>query len=540
MGKKEMLVSSGGDPAGLEAALRELEDSNTTGRIWGKDHTLWKPEPVEIAERLGWLNVTDWLEERLPQLYAFGAEVRRAGFKHAVILGMGGSSLGAETLRRVIGSRRDHPKMIVLDSTLPAVVRGVAETIDPKKTLFLVSSKSGTTTEPLCLFQYFQKLVPSASGSAGDNFVAITDPGTPLAALAEAQKFRRTFLNPADIGGRYSVLSYFGMVPAAIMGIDIPRLIERANMMRQQCRQDSPRRNPGSYLGTVMGTMALKGRDKLTIVTSPPVSGFGLWVEQLIAESTGKEGRGIVPVVGEPRLEPQYYGDDRLFIYIRLKDSANAETDDWIKRLKDSGQPAVTLEMSDIYDLGAEFFRWEFATAVAGAVLGINPFDQPNVQSAKKATEDTLQNYQRTGELASLKVDKPQDNFLSSAGAGDYLAVLAYLPQSEETDRVIAGFRRRVARKYRIATTIGYGPRYLHSTGQLHKGGANKGHFILVTASHRSDLAIPDRSYTFGVLADAQALGDAQALRSSGRRLSGLHLSRDDAAALTKALNEVG
>jgi len=519
---------------------RGLAASDTAGRIWGKDHTLWKPEPAEIAERLGWLNVTDWLEEQLPQLDAFGDEVRRAGFKHAVILGMGGSSLGAETLRLVLGSNRGYPEIIVLDSTLPSVVRGVAERIEPERTLFLVSSKSGTTTEPLCLFQYFQELVQSASGksSAGDNFVAITDPGTPLAALAEAQKFRRVFLNPADIGGRYSVLSYFGMVPAAIIGIDIPRLIERANTMRQKCREESPR-NPGTYLGTVMGTMALRGRDKLTIVTSSAVSGFGLWVEQLIAESTGKEGKGIVPVVGEPRLEPRYYGDDRLFIYIRLKDGADAGTDDWIERLKGFGQPALTLEMGDSYGLGAEFFRWEFATAVTGAVLGINPFDQPNVQSAKKATEDTLRNYQRTGELTLAEVDGPPENFLSGAGEGDYLAVLAYLPQSQETDRVITEFRGRVARKYRIATTVGYGPRYLHSTGQLHKGGANKGHFVLVTASRRSDLAIPDRPYTFGVLADAQALGDARALRSSGRRLSGLRLSRDDAAVLTKALKEV-
>jgi glucose-6-phosphate isomerase len=517
----------------------ELADKNIAGRIWQRDYTLWKPEPAEIAERLGWLNVTDWLEEQLPQLDAFGGEVRQAGFRHAVVLGMGGSSLCAETLRRVFGSASGHPELIVLDSTLPAVVRGVAERVEPEKTLFLVASKSGTTTEPLCLFQYFHEMVQSASGSPGDNFVAITDSGTPLAALAEEHKFRRTFLNPADIGGRYSVLSYFGMVPAAIMGIDIPRLIKRANAMRQRCREDSPG-NPGTYLGTVMGTMTLKGRDKLTIVTSWAVQGFGLWVEQLIAESTGKEGKGIVPVVGEPRLEPGYYGDDRLFIHIRLKDGADAETDDWIERLKGSGHPAVTLEMDDSYDLGAEFFHWEFATAVAGAVLGINPFDQPNVQSAKKATEDTLESYRRTGELAPLKIEEPQHDFLSGAKKGDYLALLAYLPQSGETDGVIAEFRRRLAQKYKIATTAGYGPRYLHSTGQLHKGGANKGHFIMVTASHRNDLAIPGRPYTFGVLADAQAVGDVRALLSSGRRLSGLHLSRDDAAALAKALNEVG
>jgi glucose-6-phosphate isomerase len=517
----------------------ELTERNTAGRIWDRDYTLWKPEPTEITERLGWLDVTEWLEKQLPRLGEFGGEVRRADFRHAVVLGMGGSSLCAETLRQVIGSKRGYPELIVLDSTLPAVVRGVAEKIEPAKTLFLVASKSGTTTEPLCLFQYFHKLVSSASGSAGDNFIAITDPGTPLAALAEEHKFRRTFLNPADIGGRYSVLSYFGMVPAAIMGIDIPRLIERANRMRRRCREDSPH-NPGTHLGTTMGTMALKGRDKLTIVTSSAVQGFGLWVEQLIAESTGKEGKGIVPVVGEPGLEPDYYGDDRLFIYIRLKESPDAETDDWIGRLRDSGQPAVTLEMEDVYDLGAEFFRWEFATAVAGAVLGINPFDQPNVQSAKKATEDTLESYRRTGKLALAEVDKPEDNFLSDISAGDYLAVLAYLPRSGETDGVIAEFRRRLARKYKIATTAGYGPRYLHSTGQLHKGGANKGHFILVTAGHQSDPAIPGRPYTFGVLADAQAVGDARALKATGRHLAGLHLSRDDAATLAGALNKVG
>jgi glucose-6-phosphate isomerase len=517
----------------------ELTDSSIAKRIWEKDYTLWKPEPAEITERLGWLDVTDWLEKQLPRLDQLGDEVRRAGFRHAVVLGMGGSSLCAETLHQVIGSASGHPELIVLDSTLPAVVRGVTEKIEPEKTLFLVASKSGTTTEPLCLFQYFHKLVSSASGSAGDNFIAITDPGTPLAALGGEHRFRRTFLNPADVGGRYSVLSYFGMVPAAIMGIDISKLISRANRMRERCREDSPN-NPGTYLGTVMGTMALKGRDKLTIVTSSAVQGFGLWVEQLIAESTGKEGKGIVPVVGEPRLEPGYYGDDRLFIHIRLKDGADAETDDWIERLKGSGHPAVTLEMDDSYDLGAEFFHWEFATAVAGAVLGINPFDQPNVQSAKKATEDTLGDYQRTGKLAPLKIEEPRGNFLASAKKGDYLAVLAYLPQSGETDEVISDFRRRVARKYKIATTAGYGPRYLHSTGQLHKGGANKGHFILVTASHQGKPAIPGRPYTFGVLADAQAAGDARALKAKGRHLAGLHLSRDDAATLAGALNKVG
>lgn len=505
----------------VTSALASLDDRQVISRIWSGDHTVWKPDPTEISDRLGWLTVTDFMREQLPELEAFGKEVRNAGFRWFVLLGMGGSSLGPEVLRQTFGSAPGYPELIVLDSTVPGWVESVADAIDPAQTLFLVSSKSGSTTEPNMFYAYFRGLVEQTVGKelAGSHFIAVTDPGSSLAKLGEDQGFRRVFLNPTDLGGRYSVLSYFGLVPAAVIGLDVAKLLDRADRMRGSTEPGILiADNPGAWLGTVMGVNARAGRDKLTLVTSPVISSFGLWVEQLIAESTGKDGIGIVPVAGEPLVSPGLYGDDRLFVYLRLAGDDNASTDAAIKVLEDSGQPVVRLDLADIYDLGAEFFRWEMATAVGGSVLQINPFDQPNVQAAKDMTESVLGQFESSGELPGMEEPGSIGELLNQAGAGDYLAIMAYIPQSTEVDVALDDLRKRVMEKYGIATTMGYGPRFLHSTGQLHKGGPASGLFLQITGEQVNDLKIPGVPFTFGVLADAQAVGDFQALRSSGRR----------------------
>ena len=526
----------------LEAAVADLGRRDVIARIWRKDHTVWKPEPTEISNRLGWLNITDLMWEQTSALQSFAQEVRGAGFRFVVLLGMGGSSLGPEVLRETFGSAEGYPQLIVLDSTLPACVQAVTKRIDPIRTLFLVSSKSGTTVEPLSLLSHFQSLVTSATGKerSGRNFVAITDPGSPLAKLAEKDRFRHAFLNPPDIGGRYSILSYFGLVPAALMGIDVSLLLERADRLREACVSKAEvQENPGAWLGAIMGALALRGLDKLTVVASPAISAFGAWVEQLIAESTGKEGKGIVPVVGEPLVEPTYYGDDRLFIYLRLDGDNSSALDKAIERVKSAGLPVVLLRMRDCYDLGAEFFRWEFATAVAGAILGIHPFDQPNVEQAKAATNRVLQEYMASGCLPLAEAANSLNDLLAEVQKGKYLAITAYAPQIPEMDKALAGLRRKVLGRYHIATTLGYGPRYLHSTGQLHKGGPDTGLFLQITADHRRDLPIPGKPYTFGVLADAQALGDLQALQSLGRRVARIHSGRGDAPAVSRLISKL-
>jgi glucose-6-phosphate isomerase len=526
----------------VEKTAADLEQRDVTGRIWQKDHTVWKPDPTEITNRLGWLNVTELMREQVTVLESFAREVRDAGFRHTVLLGMGGSSLGTRVLRDTFGSTPGYPELIVLDSTVPGCVQYVTETIDPTRTLFIVSSKSGTTIETVSLFRYFRSLVASATGKekSGRNFTAITDVGTPLARTAEADGFRQLSLNPSDIGGRYSVLSYFGLVPAALMGIDIKDLLERADDMRNQCMPDTAtRENPGALLGAALGTLALQGRDKLTLITSTAISSFGLWVEQLIAESTGKEGKGIIPVVGEPIVEPVYYDNDRLFVYLRLQNEQNSATDKAIKQIRASGQPVIIIDIQDKYDLGGEFFRWEFATAVAGALLSINPFIQPNVQAAKQATEHVLQQFLTSGSLPQAEATGSLTDLLAKAGKGDYLAILAYVRQTVEMDDTLANLRQKVLKKYQIATTTGYGPGYLHSSGQLHKGGPDSGLFLIITTAHGKDLPIPGKDYSFGTLARAQAAGDIQALQLSGRRLARIHFGSEDASNLSRLISAV-
>ena len=528
--------------AGVESALSGLKSRRVISRIWSGDHTVWKPDPTEISNRLGWLTVTDAMREQTPAMQALAQEVRDAGIRHVVLLGMGGSSLGPEVLRQTFGSAPGYPELIVLDSTVPGWVQSVTDAIDPAHTLFLVSSKSGSTTEPNMFYAYFRGLVEKAAGKdgAGQHFIAVTDAGTSLEKLAIDQGFRRVFANPPAIGGRYSVLSYFGLVPATLIGLDLSKLIDRADRMREETFSNvTVQENPGAWLGAVMGVLAQQGRDKLTLVTSPSIGSFGLWVEQLIAESTGKEGLGIIPVAGEPLTSPNHYGGDRLFVYLRLDGDNNDESDRAVQAIQESGQPLVRLNLMDKYDVGAEFFRWEMATAVAGSILGINPFDQPNVQAAKDMTDSVLGQFERSGELPPMEASSSLGDLLSQGGPGDYLVIMAYIRQTPQVDQALDDLRRKVTARHGIATTMGYGPRFLHSTGQLHKGGPGSGLFLQLTGEHAHDLTIPGAPYTFGVLADGQAVGDLRALLASLRRAVRVDLGTNPEAAIRGMVGEV-
>jgi transaldolase/glucose-6-phosphate isomerase len=528
-------VSLGDHQEAVEATLSELGEADVPGRIWRKDHTVWKPDPTEIADRLGWLTVTDLMEEQAANLRAFAKDVKDKGVRHVVLLGMGGSSLGPEVLRSTFGSAPGYPELIVLDSTVPDWIQSVTDVIDPAHTLFLVSSKSGGTVETMTAYRYFRAIVDKTLGetAAGNCFVAITDSESPLERLAKAEGFLRVFANPSTIGGRYSVLSYFGMVPACLAGIDVSLLLDRADHLRESSASCVPTdENPGVWLGSVMATMAKAGHDKLTVLTSPTLSSFGLWAEQLIAESLGKEGMGIIPVAREPLLAPQHYGDDRLFVYLRLDGDNATGTDAGVEALRAAGHPIVQLDLRDRFDIGAEFYRWEFAIAVAGAVLEVNPFNQPNVQSAKDKTAEVLKGYAASGSLPGHDAPTSLTDLLEGASAGDYLAIMAYVEQTPETDTALESLRRQIMEKHRIATTVGYGPRFLHSTGQLHKGGPITGLFLQITTDYQHDIAIPGEDYSFGTLADAQSLGDLQTLESLGRRTAKARLTGDVAAGI--------
>ncbi len=506
----------------ISKTLDDLASSHTIERIWTRDHTLWKPSPTEIDNRLGWLTVLDHMQDGLAELRSFEQAAREARITDVVLLGMGGSSLGPEVLRCTFGSAKGFPKLWVLDSTVPGWVRQVTKAIQPARTLFLLASKSGGTIEVMSLFAHFWELVRRTKGNRGGaQFVAITDPGTGLEELARERGFWRTFTNQPDIGGRYSVLSYFGLVPAALLGLDVSKLLSRALAMREACRHTThPKDNPGAALGGMMAAMAMAGRDKVTLLTSPALNSFGLWVEQLLAESTGKEGTGIVPVAGEPLASPTAYGADRLFVTLRLKGDRNAALDRSIITLQRAGHPVFRLNLADRYDLGGEFFRWEFATAVAGHALGIHPFDQPNVQESKDNTGRVLKEVETQGRFPSLPMLTPKQaltQLLEQATPNRYLAILAYTTPSPQLDASIRALRKAVMLRHHIATTAGYGPRYLHSTGQLHKGGPNSGLFLELVDSMKPDLPVPGKFYSFGTLAQAQAVGDLQSLQTHQR-----------------------
>jgi transaldolase/glucose-6-phosphate isomerase len=496
-----------------EATLQRLQDDRIVQRIWDKDHTVWRPDPHEITNRLGWLTLTDVMRPMLQDLQSFASEVREEGYKYVVLMGMGGSSLGTEVLRQSLGSAPGYPELVVLDSTEPGWVEGVSAAIDPAHTLFIASSKSGGTIEVHSFYRYFKDKVAQAVGSAatGAHFVAITDSGTSMERLATDEGFRRVFLNPADIGGRFSVLSLFGLVPAALAGMDVERLLAEAERMSVEC----------------------------TLVTSPALASYGLWAEQLIAESLGKEDKGIIPIAAEPLADTSHYSNDRLFVYLRLDRDDNDATDAHIQALDRAGHPTVCLEMRDCYGLGAEFFRWEFATAVAGHILDVHAFDQPNVQEAKDLTQKGLERYRADGRLPTPAATPSPAELLATATAGDYVALQAYLVQSQDVDEALQHLRLAILERFNLPVVSGYGPRYLHSTGQLHKGGPATGVFIQLVQEHADEVPIPGEPYGFRVLAESQALGDLEALRSRDRRVSRVTLEADAVAginALTASL----
>jgi len=539
----------------FKSGLHALQDVEAARRIWARDGSLWKHEAeaaAEIEGRLGWLDLPTTMPLEVSRLKALATEVQAAGIQRVVLLGMGGSSLAAEVTRHVLGVSSGYPDLTVLDSTDPTQIRCVAQAGPLSRTLFIVASKSGTTIETQSLFAYFKDLLISEVGPErwAKHFVAITDAGTPLEDLARAGRFRALYLTPPDVGGRFSALSFFGLVPAAIIGVDLDRLLGRAKGMAWQCRGlAQPTENPGLVLGAILGELAHQPgepRDKMTLLASPDLSPFGAWAEQLIAESTGKEGVGIIPVEDERLSSIEHYGTDRLFVYLRLEEAENGINDARVSALVEDGHPVVVLRLSDLYDLGAEFFRWEFATAVAGQRLGINPFNQPNVESAKAQARTALECYRQSHSLPQEPVVVSQGilsvygrnlhtsgvtghlkAFLTEATQGDYVALTAYVARRSTNHALLQSMRRNISDALRLATTVGFGPRFLHSTGQLHKGGANKGLFLQITQHDTDDLPIPGQPYGFGVLKQAQALGDLKALRRGGRRVMGVNIGTD-------------
>ena len=559
----QQVESLGSYQSHFEAALRRAEPEGFVRRIWAKDAALWKSTAADqkiINNSLGWLTVAEWTAQRLDQIETFGREVRDAEFTHLMLLGMGGSSLCPEVFRRTFGRREGFPELLVLDTTDPDTIADFESRVDLVKTLFIVSSKSGSTVEPLSFYKYFFDRVRSLKqDQAGENFVAITDPGTLMERIAREAKFRQVFLNPPDIGGRYSALSYFGMLPAALMGLDVAAILQNAiGATEASATSVAAEANQALRLGCALGTLANNGRNKLTLLTSPDISSLGLWIEQLVAESTGKEGKGIVPVVGEPLDPAEAYGADRVFVAVftgRLDD----ETETRLRSLEADGHPVLRRNLADPLNLGAEFFIWEFATAVAGLLLEINPFDQPNVQESKDNTNSLLAEFKKSGSLPeqellaaddALKIYgataggrsagvSPMDivkDHLSRVKPGDYIALLAYIQETDAHDEQLQAIRMRLRDRFQAATTTGYGPRFLHSTGQLHKGGPDSGVFIQLTCDANTDLAIPGEPYTFGILRQAQALGDFSSLASRDRRAIRVHLGSDVEAGLKKFL----
>jgi len=521
----------------VDSQVAALQKEEAGRRLWAKDSTLWSSDPgkrEEIRDRLGWLNVAEKMLEHASEFRQLALDGRV--YSDVVLLGMGGSSLGPDVLRNTFGSVKGHPKMHVLDTTDPATILATRRKIQLGKTLFVVASKSGETTETLSHFAYFWDQVQKSGkgGKPGHQFAAITDPGTSLEKLAKEHGFRWIFPNPPDIGGRYSVLSYFGLVPGALMGANVAELLERATEMASSCADSVPAEsNPGVWLGAVMGRLALQGRNKLTLICSPKVATFGYWVEQLLAESTGKQGKGIVPVEGEPLGRPPVYGADRLFVYIRMDADAPNRA---VTALEKAGQPVVTLTLRDTLDLGGEFLRWEIATAIAGAILGIDPFDQPNVQESKDNTKRVLAKFKSAGKLPSAESTPAArartgvEALIARAKPAAYFAIMAYTARTATSEAAISAIRTAVRDSTHIATTAGYGPRFLHSTGQLHKGGPKTGLFLQIVQQDVQDVPIPGQPFSFSILKQAQSLGDLQSLSSRRLPVVRVTLGKDPAA----------
>ncbi|MGH9864913.1 MAG: bifunctional transaldolase/phosoglucose isomerase, partial [Candidatus Acidiferrales bacterium] len=553
-------------PQALDQAVKQVIDEWTTGgkmrRLWAHDTTLWTGD--DEAKWLGWLGVTEDQIAHANQLTDVAKEVKAEEFTHALLLGMGGSSLCPEVLSKTFGRTPGFPELHVLDSTDPAQIKAVESQIDIKKTLFIVSSKSGSTLEPNIFKQYFFERAKQASGAkrAGKQFIAITDPGSNLQTVAEGDKFRNIFYGMPSIGGRYSALSDFGLVPAATMGVDVKKFLDRTEEMVHACASSVPaNENPGAVLGVILGVLAKNGRDKVTLITSPGIRDLGAWLEQLLAESTGKQGKGLIPVDREEIGAPEVYGNDRVFAYVRLESAPDAQQDVKVLALEKAGQPVVRISLRDSYDLGQSFFRWEIATAVAGAIIGINAFNQPDVEASKIATKNLTEQYEKTGSLPQeqpffeergVKLFTDDKNaaalnqivgsgkslaaylraHLGRLKAGDYFATLAFIPMNDEHEKSLQAIRHAVRDKKRVATCLGFGPRFLHSTGQAYKGGPNTGVFLQITCDDAADLPVPGQKYTFGVVKAAQARGDFAVLVERNRRALRIHLGADVRAGL--------
>jgi len=553
--------------AAIAASFADWKNNNKVARLWKKDASLWSG--TDESNWLGWLNIT---QEQIANLAIFrklAQEVKKAKFRHVLLLGMGGSSLCPEVLRLTFGKIPGFPELHVLDSTDPGQIKALERKLDLRKTLCIVSSKSGSTLEPNIFKQYFFERITAKVGpeKAGSHFVAITDPSSKMQQVAETDHFRHIFAGVPSIGGRYSALSNFGIVPGASMGLDLAKFLKPTQEMVKACGPGSAADvNPGAVLGMILGVAANHGRDKLTIITSPGIFDLGAWLEQLIAESTGKIGKGIIPVDREKLVKPAAYGNDRVFAYLRLSNETNKAQDAAVNAIERAGHPVVRIVLPNKYDLGQEFFRWEIATAVAGSILCINPFNQPDVEASKVETKKLTTEYEANGKLPpetpfftanGIKLFADEKNaaalktggkladvlraHLSRIGPGDYFAVLGYITMNPQNERALQGIRHQVRDAKRVATCLGFGPRFLHSTGQAYKGGPNSGVFLQITCDDAVDLPVPGQKYTFGVVKAAQARGDFAVLAERGRRALRVHLGKNvkaDLAKLAKAMQQ--
>jgi len=550
----------------VATSIEDWKKNNKVARLWQKDASLWSG--TDESNWLGWLTITEEQLGQIDALKQIAGDVKKARFKHALLLGMGGSSLCPEVLQMTFGKIKGFPGLHVLDSTDPAQIRAIEAKVDLKSTICIVSSKSGSTLEPNIYKQYFFEQVKAKVGEkdAGNRFIAITDPGSKMQQVAEADKFRRIFFGVPSIGGRYSAISNFGMVPAAVMGLDVAKFLKNTEKMVQACGASSAAdSNPGVVLGNILGVAANHGRDKITIITSPGISDLGAWLEQLIAESTGKIGKGIIPVDRERLAKPAIYGRDRVFAYLRLASKPNKAQDAAVAALEKAGHPVVRITLPNVYALGQEFFRWEIATAVAGSIIGINAFNQPDVEASKIETKKLTSQYEATGSLppevpffegSGIKLFADEKNVAAVHGPnlsdvlkahilrlreGDYFAVLAYITMNPANEKVLQSIRHAVRDKKKVATVLGFGPRFLHSTGQAYKGGPNSGVFLQITCDDAKDLPVPGQNYTFGVVKAAQARGDFAVLAERGRRALRVHFGKNlksGLAALTKAVQK--
>lgn len=546
----------------VEATLNEWQAADKIRRLWARDPSIWTSSGEE--KWLGWLDIVTEQQRNVRRFANFAAEVKDAGFSHLLLLGMGGSSLCPEVMRESFGRVEGSPELHVLDSTDPAQVKSIENKIDLAKTLFIVSSKSGSTLEPNIFKQYFFERARQVVGDdVGNRFIAVTDPGSKLRQAAESDRFRKIFLGVPSIGGRYSALSDFGLAPAAAAGINVEDFLGRTSKMVAACGPEaSALDNPGAILGALLGVAHNQHRNKVTIIASPGIYDLGAWLEQLLAESTGKNGNGLIPVDRESPASPGAYGNDRLFVYLRLESNPEAAQDAAIKALEEADQPVARISIGEVYDLGQEFFRWEIATAVAGSIIGINPFDQPDVEASKIETKKLTEAYEREGSLPAetplfegdgvklfadpknagalngLATTETLEGYLKAhldrLGPSDYFALLAYIEMNKDHERALQTMRHFVRDEKRVATCLGFGPRFLHSTGQAYKGGPNEGVFLQVTCDDAIDLPVPGQKYTFGIVKAAQARGDFEVLAERGRRALRVHLGDDVDAGLAK------